>query len=1107
MTSIGSKNVQQPPYQTDGVRLNGGLNYTDPKIFLEPGTLSDCLNYETQDRTGYRRIDGFERFDGRVTGVEDTYTIFDGLYGGTVLDDYPVGSVIEVDGSNSPFGIVVGTLATIPGPDLTIVAPNIIYAKIDGGQEPGNGDIVSVSGGSSGTFTANADPITLKDEYDFLGIQKTFVDDNNSYNDNLRSQIGDLPNPAVGLHWFHDRLYAFADEDIAFFNSGSTQLYPGDLIQDSGGTNTFRVVDIRTTSGTWGGGDAAGALMVEILTGSVQTSGDITCTRPNSTTLVNVATFADSSAATATYRVPWKAGLWETRDYAQAIADGDDATDAGWNKLNTGILLNFTDGNFSSGDLPVLDRKTGLIDIGSVFDNTGNQIGVFNTAYYNFNIAGDATASGSTTVDATVAAGSDKTTPAAYVEGVEADDAYFLRLGFQASDNGGSVVSRRLGYTACAELQDVPAYARITGVEVILTDVTPITAEASAGNYFGELELEVGLFKYGGTPTQVGSPKLQSFTNENGVATAAASYTLGSSTDLWGETEIAVNDILDANFGVSLKFEGSITSGANSVGGTAGYFLSVDQIQVKVYYELEFSRYYFWDGVDDVQADLISYFVASGDFETGNAAGVMQVANVTEVGSAVRRSIKPGDEIHVATGGNASSLVGVVGSAATDVTVNAPASFTDIQTANSRYQFITANFYADDTYDAVYGVTGASRAFEFDGSYLVQIYTQEDDDKDKPRHVAFHHYHLALGYRGGQVLFSVVGEPTNYDGVLGATEIAVGDRITGLLRMRGAALGVFCENSIHAINGTISDQFATQVLAPSTGAIEYTVIDMGLPVYCDARGISTLDQSQKYGDFQGQRLSYPISPWILPRMLSNKSTTSAVNANEVVCAIPVRSKNQYRLFFRDGYVLVMTLNPDGTPAFTLSQYYIGASSETDTTKYMVPLASSSQADEDGKERIHVSHYSEQSDVTTANGKYVYELEKGWGFDGNFIPHFINSNWHFQADPFSYNTLRKVRLEGASKGFSPLNIYTSSDYETTYSTTGVDISLPRSSSSTTITSDFKPATNIASVAERGRSVSIKIKGELYTGDDVNDCYPPHILQALLIQFTPIGAKDV
>jgi hypothetical protein len=45
--------------------LKGGINTETPALSVPSGQLIDALNYEPVTEGGYRRIDGYERYDGR----------------------------------------------------------------------------------------------------------------------------------------------------------------------------------------------------------------------------------------------------------------------------------------------------------------------------------------------------------------------------------------------------------------------------------------------------------------------------------------------------------------------------------------------------------------------------------------------------------------------------------------------------------------------------------------------------------------------------------------------------------------------------------------------------------------------------------------------------------------------------------------------------------------------------------------------------------------------------------------------------------------------------------------------------------------------------------
>lgn len=56
------------------VPLNVGLNTVQPALLAEQGSLIDVLNYELTDSTGYKRIDGYERYDGFPDGYITGYS-------------------------------------------------------------------------------------------------------------------------------------------------------------------------------------------------------------------------------------------------------------------------------------------------------------------------------------------------------------------------------------------------------------------------------------------------------------------------------------------------------------------------------------------------------------------------------------------------------------------------------------------------------------------------------------------------------------------------------------------------------------------------------------------------------------------------------------------------------------------------------------------------------------------------------------------------------------------------------------------------------------------------------------------------------------------------
>lgn len=82
-------------------RLAGGLNLVDPHITLAPGVGTFLKNIECRINGGYRRVDGYERFDGQPKPSAATYTVLNFHAGGNrpiVVGDVVVGATSGATG-------------------------------------------------------------------------------------------------------------------------------------------------------------------------------------------------------------------------------------------------------------------------------------------------------------------------------------------------------------------------------------------------------------------------------------------------------------------------------------------------------------------------------------------------------------------------------------------------------------------------------------------------------------------------------------------------------------------------------------------------------------------------------------------------------------------------------------------------------------------------------------------------------------------------------------------------------------------------------------------------------------------------------------------------
>lgn len=705
----------------------------------------------------------------------------------------------------------------------------------------------------------------------------------------------------------------------------------------------------------------------------------------------------------------------------------------------------------------------------------------------------------------------------------------------------------------------IPSVAKITGVEILLNykikalirskDIgidDPLGSNSSvAFDITDGAVIEATLlapigtgFELDGTPInknitldRVDFSLVETLTSENKkltvMETADTAVTMGSSTNLFGLTPVAIADFIDRSLGI--RFLPQILSKpAYADSGDCCFRFGINQLKLRVYFDAGSAAYYFTspDKSMVIKGMLVSSNVNTGDFRTGDATGELQLEPTLTIMDGAQTWIGDDWTIHAAYPPTDANQIGTVfARTETDgigLAYNGLPSAESVLANRSRFEMITSNFFAVDNLDSIYGVHGLPRAFAYNGTDFYNIHTQPTASKDQPRHVANHHGSLALGFSDGRVDVSVAGQPYNFDGVLGASEWSNGDPVVGLLSLPGTILGVFCKKSIWGLNGTTVDNYSVQDISPHIGAIEYTVTDMGAPVYANSFGIYTMSQTQQYGDYLGSPMSQNISPWVRPRMIRKLTSDK-----EVIVAWPVRTKNQYRLAFSDGYVLSMTMNVNATlnvaaspvgqdlVTFSFQKYFITPQDEDPDLEIpllqypsIVPIAISSQLDDTGEERIHMADKVRPNRTIPNGGEsivvpwldYVYETEKGWSFDGNYIPHYLEINWFFGDDPTTYKGTQKVSIHGLTKGLVNLQMKHNGvqpDYDGIYSS-AQEVNLIRKSKY--VTSDYFPVTNYADAANRGIGMQFKFEG---SNTDITAPEPGHALQVLVLQGSAQG----
>jgi hypothetical protein len=137
------------PLSIDYFAMQGGMDVVSPYFKLKPGAMIDCANYECLPEGGYRRIDGYELFDGSLTpqpvpgegpirGVwvyaGDTYAIRDqaaegGFFKGTAAGWEQVDTGHSIDFNNGIKDFEEGGVLTSPdAPGASADIARVIFA-------------------------------------------------------------------------------------------------------------------------------------------------------------------------------------------------------------------------------------------------------------------------------------------------------------------------------------------------------------------------------------------------------------------------------------------------------------------------------------------------------------------------------------------------------------------------------------------------------------------------------------------------------------------------------------------------------------------------------------------------------------------------------------------------------------------------------------------------------------------------------------------------------------------------------------------------------------------------------------------------------------------
>ncbi len=297
--------------------------------------------------------------------------------------------------------------------------------------------------------------------------------------------------------------------------------------------------------------------------------------------------------------------------------------------------------------------------------------------------------------------------------------------------------------------------------------------------------------------------------------------------------------------------------------------------------------------------------------------------------------------------------------------------------SGGRFAFRAWNFFATPDLERIYGCNGKGWSFELNPltGQICPILMDDESQLNNPHTVEAHKNHLFLALPGGIVRHSVIGEPLNFNGQLGAFEVGAGDEVTAMISHPGDVLAIICRNRIQGLYGQTIDDWQMNLIAENTGGYAHSVQMLGQAYMLDDNGIIELQRVMAYGNFEHSTISRLVQPLI------NQYKTS------IIGSAALRDHNLITLYGSGGNGLTFRPNPGGTPEILNFEYPV--------TVNCVHYAE----DEAGASRVFFGN--EQG--------WVYEARKGSNFDGQPIEAVIRTAYNHLKSPTYRKSFKRLEL--------------------------------------------------------------------------------------------------
>lgn len=313
------------------------------------------------------------------------------------------------------------------------------------------------------------------------------------------------------------------------------------------------------------------------------------------------------------------------------------------------------------------------------------------------------------------------------------------------------------------------------------------------------------------------------------------------------------------------------------------------------------------------------------------------------------------------------------------------------------YRWRNYNFFATSSTYYTYGVNGQGPAFQIDQNNVILpiLFPLNPLTGQPSSNVPFllevYANSLFLALPGGIYQSSVPGQPTQYNGFLGANQFSVGAELTSLYSIAGPNLALITQRNTQVLGGNSAANFVQSMAGEKAGALLYASQLLDTLYSLNNLGVTSLSRTQSYGNFVGSTVSQLVQPLI--------NTLRSAFADSTI----VRASNQCRFYFTDGSVVIMYVPGLGQQNKAWSAQQSGVTAQFGYASYPAPVFNICNSED--VNNAEVSYFG------SSNGDgYVYQDRSGTSFDGAAVTSYLRTAFNNVGTPAVRKYFRRADIE-------------------------------------------------------------------------------------------------